>query len=159
MSAVAPPPREIPFNYTSADDRQAVSHLLGPELWGKLEELRARRITGRSARLLMRVFGEVLVHRRNAYLYEELLASAARRRRLFRNLQDDLAVVGTHAEGDALVLEVVAATRTLVAGFERELLEVPLASAGARTSCSTRSRSSRTPPTPPTGGCTCHSRW
>ena len=131
MSTVAPPPREIPFNYTSADDRQAVSHLLGPELWGKLEELRARRVTGRSARLLMRVFGEVLVHRRNAYLYEELLASAARRRRLFRNLQDDLAVVGAHADGDALVLEVVAVTRTLVAGFERELLEVPLARARA----------------------------
>ena len=26
-----PSPREIPFNYTSADDRQAISHLLGPE--------------------------------------------------------------------------------------------------------------------------------
>ncbi len=29
-----PAAREIPFNYTSADDRQAVSELLGPAIWG-----------------------------------------------------------------------------------------------------------------------------
>ncbi|GEJ55305.1 DUF3683 domain-containing protein [Anaeromyxobacter diazotrophicus] len=129
MSTTAATPREIPFNYTSADDRQAVSHLLGPEVWGKLEALRARRVTGRSARLLLRVFGEVLVHRRNAYLYEELLASAARRRRLFRNLQEDLAVVAQHAGGEPLVAEVIAATRGLVDGFARELAELPQARA------------------------------
>lgn len=123
--------RELPFNYTSADDRQAVSHLLGPETWGKLESLRDRRVTGRSARLLMRVFGEVLVHRRNAYLYQELLASASRRRRLFDNLAADLAIVEGHAASDELVLEVVAATRGMVAAFERELAEVPLARARA----------------------------
>ncbi|HEX8909081.1 MAG TPA: DUF3683 domain-containing protein, partial [Anaeromyxobacteraceae bacterium] len=123
--------REIPFNYTSADDRQAVSHLLGPEIWGKLEALRARRVTGRSARLLMRVFGEILVHRRNAYLYEELLASAPRRRRLFQNLQADLAIVDAHAAGEPLVLEVITATRAVVDGLERELSELPLARARA----------------------------
>ena len=60
--------REIPYNYTSADDRQAVLQLLGPELWGKIETLKSRRVTGRSARLLMRFFGDVLIHRRNPYL-------------------------------------------------------------------------------------------
>jgi Protein of unknown function (DUF3683). len=46
--------REIPFNYTSADDWQVVSFLLGTEIALILEELRDRRVTGRSARLLMR---------------------------------------------------------------------------------------------------------
>ena len=31
--------REIPFNYTSADDRQVVSLLLGPAIVNTLEEL------------------------------------------------------------------------------------------------------------------------
>src|SRR5689334_14872623 len=116
-------PREIPFNYTSADDRQAVLHLLGDEAWQKLQALRARRVTGRSARLLMRVFGEVLVHRRNAYLYEELLASSSRRRRLFENLATDLAIVEAHAGGDELVTDVVATTRSLVEALRRELAD------------------------------------
>ena len=117
--------REIPFNYTSADDRQAVAHLLDEALWDKLEALRTRRVTGRSARLLMRVFGEVLVHRRNPYLYQELVDSAPRRRRLFENLDVDLAVVEKHADGDALVLDVIAATRGLIEGLKRETAEVP----------------------------------
>src|SRR5690349_3698077 len=93
--------REIPFNYTSADDRAAVVHLLGEAVWEKLELLRARRVTGRSARLLMRVFGEALVHRRNAYLYQELVASPQRSRRFFRNLDQDLAAVEASAGGEA----------------------------------------------------------
>ena len=44
----SPTPREIPFNYTSSDDRQAVTHLLGNDLWEKLEQLRARREIGRA---------------------------------------------------------------------------------------------------------------
>ncbi len=124
MTRTATSYQEIPFNYTSADDRQAVAHLLGDDFWEKLEALRERRVTGRSARLLMRVFGEVLVHRRNAYLYEELAAAAPRRRRLFKNLETDLAVVEAHADGDATVHEVIAATRRMVEELRQELSEV-----------------------------------
>ncbi|HWR98729.1 MAG TPA: DUF3683 domain-containing protein, partial [Candidatus Methanoperedens sp.] len=53
-----PDQREIRFNYTSADDRQVVLFLLGPEGWEALSRLRERRVTGRLARLLMRVLGE-----------------------------------------------------------------------------------------------------
>jgi len=117
--------REIPFNYTSADDRQAVAHLFGEGgTWEKLEALRERRVTGRSARLLMRVFGEVLVHRRNPYLYQELVDAAPRRRRLFKNLETDLGVVEAHADGDTIALEVIAATRRLIDDLRRELSEV-----------------------------------
>ena len=37
--------REIPFNYTSADDAQAISFLLGPDTVGILDELRGARVT------------------------------------------------------------------------------------------------------------------
>jgi FAD/FMN-containing dehydrogenase/Fe-S oxidoreductase len=119
------PPREIPFNYTSADDRQAVTLLLGAEVWSRLEELRARRVTGRSARLLMRFFGEVLIHRRNPYLLQELVDSSVRRRRLFANMEKDLALVERNAGDEPLVLEVLAACRTLFAAFRREVDETP----------------------------------
>jgi FAD/FMN-containing dehydrogenase/Fe-S oxidoreductase len=119
------PPREIPFNYTSADDRQAVTLLLGAEVWARLEELRARRVTGRSARLLMRFFGEVLIHRRNPFLLQELADSGERRRRLFANMEKDLSLVERNAGGEARVLEVLATCRTLFAEFRREIEETP----------------------------------
>ena len=39
--------REIPFNYTSADDRQAIAFLLGAETVRILDDLRSSRVTGR----------------------------------------------------------------------------------------------------------------
>ncbi len=119
------PPREIPFNYTSADDRQAVTLLLGAEVWSKLEELRSRRVTGRSARLLMRFFGEVLIHRRNPFLLQELADSGERRRRLFENMEKDLALVERNSAGEARVLEVLATCRKLFAEFRQEIEATP----------------------------------
>src|SRR5215208_2334733 len=96
----SPTPREIPFNYTSADDRQAIAQLLEPAVWRRLEELRARRVTGRSARLLMRFFGEILIHRRNPFLFQELVESGPRRRRFFENIEKDLGLVQRNANGE-----------------------------------------------------------
>ncbi len=120
-----PSPREIPFNYTSADDRQAISHLLGPAVWRKLEELRTRRVTGRSARLLMRFFGEILIHRRNAYLFQELVESSARRRRFFANIEKDLGVVERNANGEGRVRDVLGECRRLLAAFREEVERTP----------------------------------
>jgi FAD/FMN-containing dehydrogenase/Fe-S oxidoreductase len=124
MSAIENP-REIPFNYTSADDRQAISQLLGPSTWQKLEELRARRVTGRSARLLMRFFGEILIHRRNPFLHQELVDSPARRRRLLAHIETDLGIVERNANGEPRVLEVLAECRALLAAFRAEITEAP----------------------------------
>ena len=121
----APTPREIPFNYTSADDRQAVSHLLGEEAWRKLEQLRERRVTGRSARLLLRVLGELLVHRRNAYLFEEVVSSPKRRRVFFQRLDADLDLVEKNAGEEELARDVVAEARTAVSAFRREVSDAP----------------------------------
>ena len=125
VSPVLPPQREVPFNYTSAEDRQAVSLLLGKELLETLEELRSRRVTGRSARLLMRFFGEILIHRRNPYLFQELVDSRPRRRRLFGNAVKDLAIIESHAAGEGRVLTVLAACRKLLAEFRAEVEGAP----------------------------------
>lgn len=117
--------REIPFNYTSADDARVVSLLLGGEAWERLQELRSRRVTGRSARLLMRVLGEVFIHQRNAYLFEELVASPRRKRRLFANLAADLADIEEKAQGEPLVYEILTGARDLLDRFAREVDETP----------------------------------
>ncbi|MBK6848949.1 MAG: DUF3683 domain-containing protein [Proteobacteria bacterium] len=113
--------REIPFNYTSADDRLVATFLGGEALWERLEQLRARRVTGRSARLLLRIFGDLFVHRRNAFLYQELLDAPRRRARLLRRLATELAIVESSSGGDPLVLEVLTTTRELLAHFAHEL--------------------------------------
>lgn len=51
--------REIPYNYTSFSDREIVIRLLGAPAWELLNRLRDERRTGRSARMLYEVLGDV----------------------------------------------------------------------------------------------------
>jgi hypothetical protein len=60
--------REIPYNYTSFSDREIVMRLLGERAWELLDQLRAERRTGRSARMLYEVLGDIWVVQRNPYL-------------------------------------------------------------------------------------------
>jgi FAD/FMN-containing dehydrogenase/Fe-S oxidoreductase len=117
--------REIPFNYTSADDAQAISFLLGPETVGVLDELRSARVTGRSARRLMRIFGDLLIHRRNPYLFQELLDSTSRRKDFFRQISKDVDAIEAAANGDARVLDTLARCRTLVDQFRQDVNGAP----------------------------------
>ena len=61
----APRLREIPYNYTSFSDREIVMRLLGADAWDMLLELRGERKTGRSARMLYEVLGDIWVVERN----------------------------------------------------------------------------------------------
>jgi hypothetical protein len=57
--------REIPYNYTSFSDREIVLRLLGARAWELLDLLRQERGTGRSARMLYEVLGDIWVVQRN----------------------------------------------------------------------------------------------
>ncbi len=117
--------REIPFNYTSADDRQAIAFLLGPETVHVLDELRSARVTGRSAHRLMRIFGDVLIHRRNPYLFQELVDSTGSRRRFFANIGKDFEAIAAGANGDQRVLDTLARSRELIAEFQSDVEGAP----------------------------------
>ena len=71
--------REIPYNYTSFSDREIVIRLLGAETWDLLNDLRGERRTGRSARMLYEVLGDIWVVQRNPYLQDDLLDNPRRR--------------------------------------------------------------------------------
>ncbi|MGA2842851.1 MAG: DUF3683 domain-containing protein, partial [Steroidobacteraceae bacterium] len=78
--------REIPYNYTSLADREIVIRLLGSESWDLLEELRSERRTGRSARMLYEVLGDIWVVERNPFLQDDLMENPKRRRQLIEDL-------------------------------------------------------------------------
>ncbi len=85
--------REIPYNFTSADDKLIINLLFGSEVWEDLEELRSQRITGRSARLVMRFMGDLFILRRNPFLYQELIDSPIRRQKFFKTAKEDLTII------------------------------------------------------------------
>ncbi|MBU6271160.1 MAG: FAD-binding oxidoreductase [Betaproteobacteria bacterium] len=82
--------REIPYNYTSFSDREIVGRLLGEDAWQLLDELRGERRTGRSARMLFEVLGDIWVVRRNPYLQDDLIDNPGRRRALVSALHHRL---------------------------------------------------------------------
>jgi hypothetical protein len=82
--------REIPYNYTSFSDREIVCRLLGDEAWELLQQLRHERRTGRSARMLFEVLGDIWVVQRNPYLQDDLLDNPSRRRLLVEALRHRL---------------------------------------------------------------------
>jgi len=82
--------REIPYNYTSFSDREVVIRLLGEEAWRTLLALRAERRTGRSARMLYEVLGDIWVVSRNPYLQDDLLENPKRRAALVDSLDHRL---------------------------------------------------------------------
>ena len=89
----APRLREIPYNYTSFSDREIVLRLLGSEAWTLLDELRGERRTGRSARMLYEVLGDIWVVQRNPYLEDDLLDNPKRRALLIDALNHRLSEV------------------------------------------------------------------
>jgi FAD/FMN-containing dehydrogenase/Fe-S oxidoreductase len=106
--------REIPFNYTSADDQQVVTVLLGADAWARLEALREQRVTGRSARLLLRFMGEAWLLKRNPFLFQELVDDAGHRRRFIAACQQDLDLVAQGAGSNQDVKDVVGLCRDLL---------------------------------------------
>ncbi|MDD5180726.1 MAG: DUF3683 domain-containing protein, partial [Gallionellaceae bacterium] len=82
--------REIPYNYTSFSDREITIRILGSEAWNIINSLRAERRTGRSARMLYEVLGDIWVLLRNPYLQDDLLGNPKRRGALIRALRHRL---------------------------------------------------------------------
>jgi FAD/FMN-containing dehydrogenase/Fe-S oxidoreductase len=122
--------REIPYNYTSFSDREIVIRLLGRETWQVLDELRAQRRTGRSARMLYEVLGDIWVVRRNPYLQDDLLDNPRRLAMLVDAMRHRLGEVekrraadASDAERSARVGQLLAAAHGAVDAFEGEFEE------------------------------------
>ena len=115
--------REIPYNYTSFSDREVVIRLLGARAWDLLNQLRGERRTGRSARMLYEVLGDIWVVQRNPYLQDDMLDNPKRRKLLVDALQHRLGEVekrrtpDADSLRDAIVGELLQAARDAVSRF------------------------------------------
>ncbi|WP_431275444.1 DUF3683 domain-containing protein [Variovorax ureilyticus] len=116
--------REIPYNYTSFSDREIVIRLLGERGWELLQTLRSERRTGRSARMLYEVLGDIWVVQRNPYLVDDLLDNPRRRGQLVDALNHRLSEVqkrrtpDSDPQRDALVGELVDLVARAIAAFD-----------------------------------------
>ena len=126
----APRLREIPYNYTSFSDREIVIRLLGERSWELLDKLRLERRTGRSARMLYEVLGDIWVVQRNPYLQDDLLDNSRRRMQLVDALKHRLGEVQKRrnpagdAQRDAHVGELLAAATRAVEAFAAQFEQV-----------------------------------
>lgn len=110
--------REIPYNYTSFSDREIVIRYLGEEMWDVLNELRGSRRTGRSARMLFEVLGDMWVIARNPFIQDDLIENPKRWQSLSHALHHRLDQIVLRAEGNELALSLVEKARKAVAEFE-----------------------------------------
>jgi FAD/FMN-containing dehydrogenase/Fe-S oxidoreductase len=121
--------REIPYNYTSFSDREIVIRLLGESSWNLLNQLRDERRTGRSARMLYEVLGDMWVVQRNPYLQDDLLNNPERRASLVDALHHRLGEVQkrrdavSDPERDALVATLLEAAKQAVQAFDATFME------------------------------------
>src|SRR5713101_6020974 len=121
--------REIPYNYTSLADREIVIRLLGAAAWDLLDELRSERRTGRSARMLYEVLGDIWVVERNPFLQDDLLDSPKRRKQLIEALHHRLHEVEKRSDpSDAVrgrkVAQLLAAAQDAVLRFEKHFADL-----------------------------------
>ena len=120
--------REIPYNYTSFSDREIVIRLLGAPMWQQLDELRSQRRTGRSARMLYEVLGDMWVVKRNPYLQDDLLGNPKRLDALIGSLRHRLSQIDARrrehgadsGEVSGKVARLLEAAHNAVDAFEHE---------------------------------------
>lgn len=110
--------REIPYNYTSYSDREIVIRLLGESAWNILQDLRGQRRTGRSARMLFEVLGDIWVVVRNPYLVDDLLEHPDRQAALVREMRHRLNEIQKRRDDNAQVAELLQASAAAVQRFD-----------------------------------------
>jgi FAD/FMN-containing dehydrogenase/Fe-S oxidoreductase len=110
--------REIPYNYTSFSDREIVIRLLGEDCWSILNELRGERNTGRSARMLFEVLGDIWVVRRNPYIQDDLLDNRKRLASLVHAMHHRLDQILARADDNERAIRLAGEARKAVQEFE-----------------------------------------
>jgi len=112
--------REIPYNYTSFSDREIVIRLLGKEAWDIINKLRGERRTGRSARMLYEVLGDIWVVSRNPYLQDDLLGNRRRRAALVAALRHRLQEIEARRQNNVVVKRLLELSHIAVDAFADE---------------------------------------
>ncbi|MDQ6975974.1 MAG: DUF3683 domain-containing protein [Mariprofundaceae bacterium] len=117
--------REIPYNYTSYSDREIVIRFLGEEAWNDLSVLREQRRTGRSARMLFEILGDVWMVERNVYLKNELLQQHRKRKRMQQRHASRLQRIVNAASDNPRARKVTAQVERALDAFNQWFIDEP----------------------------------
>ncbi len=117
--------REIPYNYTSYSDREIVVRFLGKNMWDDLNVLREQRRTGRSARMLFEILGDVWVIERNVFLKNDLLKHPKRLKKMRHRHQERMQRITGGAEDNPRAQKVAACTERMLDDFYAWFEEEP----------------------------------
>ena len=115
--------REIPYNYSSFSDKEIVTKFLGVESWNALQLLRDNRDTGRSAKMLFEVLGDIWVVVRNPYLQEDLINNKKRFKNLIEAMNYRLNQIEWRVDGNQSVIKILQKTKYTIENFEKDLLK------------------------------------
>lgn len=99
--------REIPYNYTSFSDKEIVLRFLGESCWQVIQSLRESRNTGRSARMIFEVLGDMWVISRNPYIQNDLIENPKRRKALIEALNHRLKEVEKRLNGNEVAAQLL----------------------------------------------------
>ena len=113
--------REIPYNYSSFSDQEIVCRFLGEKSWKILQSLRNDRNTGRSARMLFEVLGDIWVVERNPYLQEDLINNTSRLKKLIIAMNYRISQIESRADNDDRIYKILKKTKYKITDFERNL--------------------------------------
>jgi len=101
--------REIPYNYTSLSDKEIILKYFNEDIWQAINQLRNQRVTGRSARLLFEIIGDIFVIDRNPYLFEDFLKHKKKLNRLSEVHEKRLEIIRSLAGKNQLSESVIEA--------------------------------------------------
>ena len=91
---------------------------LGAPMWDIINELRSSRRTGRSARMIFEILGDMWVISRNPYIQDDLLENPKRHGSLIHALHHRLDQVIARAEGNQHALDLADECRKVITEFE-----------------------------------------
>lgn len=109
--------REIPYNYTSFSDKEITIRFLGEEIWNIICGMRQERKTGRSARMLFEVLGDLWVVSRNPYLQDDLLDNPKRLTQLVDAMNHRVQSIEDRSFGNMKVAQLTKAASAAISKF------------------------------------------
>ncbi len=109
--------REIPYNYTSFSDKEIILRYLDVNALATINALRQKRKTGRSARMLFEILGDMWVIDRNPYIQDDLITHRKRWASLTHALHHRLDAIVKRANDNETVNTLIVQIRQAINDF------------------------------------------
>ena len=111
------PQRNIPYNYSSFDDKDIIKFFLKERGLWLVETLSKHKVTGVSARMLYEILGDLWMVKRNPHIQEDLISHKIRRKLLLDSLYHRLSQMAARRGDNQHARELLALTQKSIETF------------------------------------------